>query len=102
MCKLQNDASESISVSDVKDMIEGIEEPQEESNVYHVNKITFEERDKMREKTTQLNADAYNDVEFKYDQVMHQLSAWDLQLETLKTTPFTQKINNILLICHYL
>ena len=63
-------------------MIEGVEESQEETDTLHINKITFAERDKMREKTTQLNANAYKEVEFKYDQVIHQLSAWDLQLET--------------------
>ena len=77
---------------DIEDIIEGSEIPEEQGQIFHINKITFEERDKMREKTTQLNADSYKEIEFKYDQVLHQLSAWDLQLETLKSKEYTPRI----------
>ena len=59
-------------------------------------KLTKEQRQSLRQKTTQLNVDSFTEVEYEYDQCNHQLSSWYLQLETLKNQEETPEILELL------
>lgn len=92
----QREGNDQINVKIDKNGVLTPKESHIENRLTKFQKLTKDQRQSLRQKTTQLNIDSFSEIEYEYDQCNHQLSSWYLQLESLRYQAETQEILELL------